>query len=199
MPQATARGLGGAIVALHALLLRPSSATLLRPHLESGSPPRLSIRDLPENQNKASDRPTRAELGQAPCLNGCSDSAGGTLIGANKNRNFVLQRDGNGVIYEYSTAIWATNTSVPGLDGCQKNPGVQLCIEYDGNINLYANDGIVWSTNTGNLGGPPFRLTLSEEGHLYETDGEDVVLWSSRDDATSSKRSAKVGREAATR
>jgi len=64
---------------------------------------------------------------------------------------FILQEDGNVVLYRYdeggSKAIWASDTNVEGED-------LKLWLQEDGSLSLrYAdNNALVWSTYTGDIG-----------------------------------------------
>lgn len=52
----------------------------------------------------------------------------------------VMQSDGNLVIYGYPRAIWASNTD--------NNPGANLVVQDDGNVVIYLARKAIWATGT---------------------------------------------------
>lgn len=97
-----------------------------------------------------------------------------SLFSPNGRYRFILQSDGNAVLYNQQTrqAIWATNTVGSGYrfatqrdgnlvlytasgraawtSGTAGNPGAYLNLQSDGNLVLYAGSRAVWATNTQN-------------------------------------------------
>ncbi|MEV0902629.1 LamG-like jellyroll fold domain-containing protein [Actinoplanes sp. NPDC049802] len=79
-----------------------------------------------------------------------------------------MQEDGNLVLYQNATAIWATNTT--------GNPGASLVMQGDGNLVLYRSDRTpLWSTGTWNTTAD--RLVLYDDGDLALLDTAGQVVW----------------------
>ena len=81
----------------------------------------------------------------------------------------MLQTDGNLVLYDGQTAIWATGTSGQTVS--------QAAMQADGNLVLVGPGGaVVWEARTG--GHPGGRLVLQDDGNavVYAIDGR--PLWS---------------------
>jgi Papain-like cysteine protease AvrRpt2 len=79
----------------------------------------------------------------------------------------VLQTDGNLVLYDSGTAIWASGTNGRAVS--------QAAMQADGNLVLVGPGGVVWETRTG--GHPGARLVLQDDGNavVYGIDGR--PLW----------------------
>lgn len=95
------------------------------------------------------------------------------LLSSNGRFKFVLQFDGNLVLYDNSTrsALWASWTNGRAVNKCVMqsdgnfviygypaaiwasntggNPGAYLIVQNDGNVVIYRNGRPIWATNTG--------------------------------------------------
>jgi hypothetical protein len=80
----------------------------------------------------------------------------------------ILQGDGNLVLYEGSTALWASNTV--------NSSAVRAILQGDGNFVLYTASGTpVWASDTaGNAGA---QLVLQNDGNLVVDSASGTVLW----------------------
>jgi cell wall-associated NlpC family hydrolase len=99
-------------------------------------------------------------------------AAGQYLIAANGQYKFVMQGDGNLVLYtaNLSRALWNSQTS--------GHPGSRAVMQSDGNVVIYDADGrALWSTRTAGNGGA--SLSVQSDGNvvLYSSSGQ--PLWNS--------------------
>ena len=91
---------------------------------------------------------------------------------ANRNFAFVMQPDGNLVLYgNNGYPLWLSNT-------LQKNTSSTfLRMQSDGNLVLYGNAGTpLWSTGT--YGNPGAKLVMQTDGNLVLYSSNDTPLWS---------------------
>lgn len=113
---------------------------------------------------------TAAELGDRLDLGG-TIAMGDRLTSAGGEFSFVMQQDGNAVVYSASSAPqWATSTRVPGG---------RLVLQSDGNAVVYSpSNQPQWSSGTG--GRSAGYLVMQSDGNLviYGSDGR--ATWSSR-------------------
>jgi hypothetical protein len=80
----------------------------------------------------------------------------------------VLQTDGNLVLYDSGTAIWASGTNGRSV--------TQLVMQDDGNLALTGPGGTVWETRT--AGHPGARLVLRDDGNAVLPAVDGRPLWS---------------------
>lgn len=94
----------------------------------------------------------------------------GYLSSANKSYKFVLQGDGNVVLYNASGQVrWASDTNGKG--------GTRLVLQGDGNLVLYSASGAaVWSSNT--PGSNASKLVVQDGGNVVLLNTANTVLWS---------------------
>ena len=103
----------------------------------------------------------------------------------------TMQTDGNFVIYDHGSAIWATGTQGKG-----RLP-YRLAVQPDGNLVIYgssANDvslpgyGVckansaciaTWATGTQGRGSAPYTLKMQDDGNLVLYDSTSRVVWAS--------------------
>ncbi|WP_432944499.1 hypothetical protein ACQPXM_03060 [Kribbella sp. CA-253562] len=57
----------------------------------------------------------------------------------NNKFTFIMQKDGNAVLYQGKTALWSTATNVKGSS---------ISLQRDGNLVIYSGRTPVWSTGT---------------------------------------------------
>jgi hypothetical protein len=103
----------------------------------------------------------------------------------------TMQTDGNFVIYDRGSAIWATGTQGTG------RPPYRLAVQPDGNLVIYgssANDvslggyGVctansaciaTWATGTQGSGSAPYTLKMQDDGNLVLYDSTSRAVWAS--------------------
>jgi hypothetical protein len=103
----------------------------------------------------------------------------------------IMQTDGNFVIYDQGSAIWATGTQGLWL------PAYRLAVQPDGNLVIYgssANDvslggyGVcpaysacipTWATGTYGRGSAPYTLKMQDDGNLVLYDSTSRAVWAS--------------------
>jgi pimeloyl-ACP methyl ester carboxylesterase len=94
----------------------------------------------------------------------------GEWVESNDGRfEFVYQGDGNLVLYQQGTAIWAsgTNGRAPGF----------VIMQHDGNFVMYDSNSVpIWSS-TGSYGYPGAWLTVQDDGNVVIYSEEGVPLW----------------------
>jgi len=78
------------------------------------------------------------------------------LQSPNGKFKFILQADGNLVLYEGKKALWSSETNGKSAK--------KLVMQSDGNLVLYSPNGPVWATNTS--GNPGAYLVLQDDGNL---------------------------------
>jgi hypothetical protein len=94
-------------------------------------------------------------------------SRGHNLVSPNGRYRFVMQTDGNAVLYNQATrrAIWATDTV---------GRGYRFAMQRDGNLVLYtASGGVVWTSRTAGYGGS--YLNLQNDGNLVLYQGSRAI------------------------
>jgi hypothetical protein len=99
----------------------------------------------------------------------------GVLQSANNNYHFVMQTDGNVVLYriDTATALWASNTNGTLPD--------KLAMQEDGNLVLYGYDTPAWATVPG-IGEPKALWASGTDGKpgawlAIQDDGNAVLYW----------------------
>ena len=97
-------------------------------------------------------------------------AANQSLTSCDGRFNLIMQGDGNLVLYEGSTALWASNTV--------NSAATKAIMQGDGNFVLYTASGSpVWASNTaGNSGA---TLTLQNDGNLVIHSTSGATLWAS--------------------
>jgi len=93
-------------------------------------------------------------------------TSGRCLRSANGRYNFVMQSDGNAVVYDGAQAIWATYAG-----GANR----RLVFQSDGNLVVYAGNQIVWQTTTGGQAG--VRLIMQDDGNLVVYTSANKAVW----------------------
>jgi YD repeat-containing protein len=92
---------------------------------------------------------------------------GQTLVSSDSRFTFVLQGDGNAVIYGLGSGLWSTNTY-----GSQ---ATVLAMQTDGNLELWNASGRIWQSGTS--GHPGAHLVMQSDGNLVIFDGA-TPIWS---------------------
>lgn len=86
--------------------------------------------------------------------------ANGRSLSSSNGYRFVMQSDGNGVVYKPTSsgavALWASNTS--------GRSGTHLVMQTDGNLVMYGPNGAYWASNT--AGRPGTYLAMQSDGNL---------------------------------
>jgi Alpha-L-arabinofuranosidase B, catalytic/Carbohydrate binding module (family 6) len=96
-------------------------------------------------------------------------TANQSVASCNGDYSLIMQGDGNLVLYQGSTALWASNTVGSGAD--------EAIMQGDGNFVLYTSAGSpVWASNTpGNSGA---YLEVQNDGNVVVYSASGTVLWS---------------------
>ena len=96
-------------------------------------------------------------------------AANQSLASCNGDYSLIMQGDGNLVLYQGSTALWASNTVGSGAD--------EAILQGDGNFVLYTSSGTpVWASNTaGNTGA---YLQVQNDGNVVVYSASGSMLWS---------------------
>ncbi len=102
-------------------------------------------------------------------------AVGQELMSPNQYFRFVMQGDGNVVLYDKANhAMWASNTANKG--------GNRLIMQGDGNLVLYtAANKPIWASNTANHAGAAVRM--QDDGNVVVFRGS-TPLWASQTSAT---------------
>jgi hypothetical protein len=109
--------------------------------------------------------------------------AGNALVAGDGSTTFVMQGDGNLVLYRLRDyrALWASNT--------EGRPVTSLTMQGDGNLVAYAADGHPWWA-TGTDGHPGAQVVLQDDGNLVVYDAAGSALWASN--TVQARRSGRV-------
>jgi Alpha-L-arabinofuranosidase B, catalytic/Carbohydrate binding module (family 6) len=96
-------------------------------------------------------------------------AANQSVASCNGDFTLIMQGDGNLVLYQGSTALWASNTVGSGAD--------EAIMQGDGNFVLYTSAGTpVWASNTpGNAGA---YLDVQNDGNVVIDSASGAALWS---------------------
>jgi hypothetical protein len=96
-------------------------------------------------------------------------TANKSVASCNGTYTLIMQGDGNLVLYQGSTPLWASNTVGSGAD--------EAIMQGDGNLVLYTSAGApVWASNTaGNSGA---YLDVQNDGNVVINSASGTVLWS---------------------
>jgi hypothetical protein len=96
-------------------------------------------------------------------------AANQSVASCNGDFTLIMQGDGNLVLYQGSTALWASNTVGSGAD--------EAIMQGDGNFVLYTSAGSpVWASNTpGNAGA---YLEVQNDGNVVIYSASGTALWS---------------------
>jgi hypothetical protein len=124
--------------------------------------------------------PGAAPSGTPSCTSGTTGSCGElsanqeltanqSLASCNGDYTLIMQGDDNLVLYQGSTALWASNTVGSGAD--------EAIMQGDGNLVLYTSSGTpVWASNTaGNAGA---YLDVQNDGNVVIYSASGTALWS---------------------
>lgn len=112
--------------------------------------------------------------GSNSLVSGSWMNEGEYLRANNGQHKFVIQGDGNLVLYSGKKAIWSSKTSGKG-----KYP-FKLKMQNDGNLVVYGMGKAVWSTRTNRKGRGPFRLVMQSDRNVVLYDSLGRALWSTK-------------------
>lgn len=90
-----------------------------------------------------------------------------SLLSQNGRYTLVMQSDGNLVIYNAGTAIWASDTFRSGAN--------RAFMQDDGNFVVYQNNAAKWQSNTPRSGG--VRLVMQNDGNLVIYNVNNSPVW----------------------
>jgi len=107
------------------------------------------------------------------------------IVSPNGKYKFILQRDGNAVVYGPNGATWATGTS--------NQPSAKIMMQSDGNLVIYnSQNNALWACCLGRADGAktllkgkhpnhnyskPFRLVMQDDGNLVIYDRQNIAFW----------------------
>lgn len=123
------------------------------------------------NHDKASNRSKytadiTAREGMLPA--GASLRPGESIVSTGGSYRFVLQHDGNLVLYGLPTQpLWATMTFQPD--------GAHLDMQGDGNLVLYSSSQAVW--NSGTYGNPGSSFAVQPDGNIVVYNSTGRAIW----------------------
>jgi hypothetical protein len=124
--------------------------------------------------------PGAASSGTPRCTGSASGSCGEltanqeltasqSLASCNGDYTLIIQGDGNLVLYQGGTALWASNTAGSAAD--------EAIMQGDGNLVLYASSGTpVWASNT--AGNDGAYLDEQNDGNVVIYSASGSALWS---------------------
>lgn len=95
--------------------------------------------------------------------------SGECLRSPSKRYTFMMQSDGNAVVYDRVTGIWSTKTN-----GANRF----LFFQTNGDLVVYGGSTPVWTSSTFNRGGT--RLTMQDDGNLVINRANGSAVWSSK-------------------
>ncbi|ONI67277.1 hypothetical protein BWI15_29445 [Kribbella sp. ALI-6-A] len=85
----------------------------------------------------------------------------------NNKYTFIMQKDGNAVLYQGRTALWSTATKVKGSS---------IALQRDGNLVVFLSTRAIWHSNT--AGKKPSGLVVQDDGNLVMYDTAKRAYWS---------------------
>jgi hypothetical protein len=95
-------------------------------------------------------------------------TANQSLTSCNGDYTLTMQGDGNLVLYQGSTALWASNTAGTAAD--------EAIMQGDGNFVVYTSAGsALWASNT--AGNPGADLLMQNDGNLVVYSASGTALW----------------------
>lgn len=153
----------------------PAEAAPERPAISPTGPTRgpvnsgteVAFQDTWFLNRSAADSPYTKPLNLGSTVGAGSEfSEGQYLASPNGKYNLVMQSDGNLVLYQAGTALWASNTG---------GPGRRVVMQDDGNLVIYSGSTAVWSTSTGGFGASELILQDDANVVIYR---EGVATWS---------------------
>ncbi len=98
-----------------------------------------------------------------------------TTIGDNGHTyEFIMQQDGNAVLYDNNKAIWSTGKP----SSRDYNPPYTFKFQPDGNWVVYDKTGPYWSAKVANKGTPPYKLVLQADRNLVSYDANNNAITS---------------------
>jgi hypothetical protein len=103
---------------------------------------------------------------------GSSLEAGGVIMSPSLSHTFIMQSDGNAVVYNQTgSPLWASNTF----------EGFKTTMQDDGNLVVYNVQGQpLWASSTEGVSTGPFQLRMQDDGNLVIYDGAGQPTWASQ-------------------
>jgi hypothetical protein len=80
---------------------------------------------------------------------------------------FIMQKDGNAVLYQGKTALWSSATNVKGAS---------ISLQRDGNLVVFLSTRAIWTSST--YGEKPSGLVVQDDGNLVMYDTAKHAYWS---------------------
>lgn len=98
------------------------------------------------------------------------------LVSPSGSYAFLMQSDGNAVVYSLSTgkSLWSSGTNGKG--------NLSLAVQSDGNNVLYDGSRPVWATNDNNVrpAGGQYTLSMQDDGNLVSYNAAGAPVWASQ-------------------
>ena len=117
-----------------------------------------------------------ASLVQQAKDNCSSNILGGVCSEMKNNSNnckAVMQGDGNVVVYNGNSPIWASQTGGKG------SAPYKLVMQDDGNLVAYGANGAIWASHTGGKGTGPYRAVMQDDCNFVVYDSTKAI-WATK-------------------
>lgn len=111
------------------------------------------------------------------CANGLTLYEGQPIRSPNGQYKFLVQSDGNVVLYHGAAALWASDTHGRG-----QGP-YRLCMQTDSHLVAYdRNNTAIWASGVHGKGAPGAHLVVQDDGNVVVYDGANAAMWCTRTD-----------------
>ena len=128
---------------------------------------RRDLRNHAERQLRAAPCAARALRRAAFYQSGSVLTAGQAVLSCDGAHSFVMQSDGNLVLYHGAAYTWNSGTF--------GHPGALVAMQGDGNLVLTIGGQLLW--NSGSFGHPGASLSVQGDGNVVIYDGPTPVWW----------------------
>jgi len=123
---------------------------------------------------KAAAAAAKAKAAAAKADGTCSGVCSNTIKSQNGEYKFVMQGDGNLVLYQGGAARWASNSNGKGT------APYRLVMQGDGNLVIYdKNNSATWASNSNGKGTAPYRLVVQNDRNVVIYDRNNSATWAS--------------------